>query len=100
MLEGFSSPTPNHERADGRMLRDVRSRLETHMRTSGLSYEIQNGKNSLSLHADAENFAPLLSHLETLIAEANTEADAHHGAHPLKIVVRGMHEVDIQLTSV
>jgi hypothetical protein len=77
------------------MLRDTRTLLRERMRESGHTYEIEETQQSFSLQADAENFAPMLAYVESLLAAANARADSQNRTHHLGVVVRGMHRVDI-----
>lgn len=94
MREGF--PSSKREAVQSpTALRAVEKHLKELMEESGHTYEVEEGVGSLSLRADAENFAPLLAHLETLLAEANKTESEH-----LTLVVRGMRAVEVRATPV
>ena len=88
--------TEKHERAFALdMLRDTCKLLRERMSESGHTYEVEEEQQSFSLQADAENFAPMLAYVESLLAVANALADSQKRTHHLGVVVRGMHRVDI-----
>jgi len=82
------------------MLRDAQKSLQHQMTESGHTYEVEESQRSISLQADAENFAPMLAHLEALLAKANALADSQNRTHHLGVVVRGMHKVDVMINQI